>query len=136
MTTRSLGPPPRSWLLDADDRDNEKDGWRDSPFGERDEELIEWGPATTAQEQADLAAAKVHHRLSQSIRSLMGRRGRKIEDIAREISMTPDHLGRILNGSAHISLIDVVRIASALDRDLRVVFREREPEPREHPDRR
>lgn len=125
MPTRRVGAAPRSWLLDAEDRDQRRNGWHNSPFGVLDQDLIEWKQPRTGQERGDLAAAKVQHRFVQHVRWFMQRRGLDNEAVAVLVGMSSTHFGRILNGVAHVSLTDVVRIADTLNRDVRISYPDR-----------
>lgn len=119
MPTRAVGNAPRSWL-----QEDLGEGAR-TDFGRIDEDLLIWKRARTAHDRASLAAAKVQHRVAQALAVLIVRRGKDIADVAAEIGMSATHLGRILNGRAHVTLTDLVRIAEVLDRDLSVAFNER-----------
>ncbi|WP_028638634.1 helix-turn-helix domain-containing protein [Nocardioides sp. URHA0032] len=123
MTSRSVGIPPREWLLTRSTGASQNQ--RSGPFGHVDEDLLRWKRARTEKERADLAAAKVQHRLAQELDSLIRRRGRSRTAIADAINMTEDHFGKILTGYAHINLTDVVRIAAFLGQDVQITLERR-----------
>ena len=115
MPRRALGPPPRSWLRAP------KAG-RSNAFGVQDLDDNAWKTPKDDAGRAAVAAAKEHHRVAQALRSLILRSGKSIAEVAKEIGMSEDGLYRTLNGSQHLSLTDLVRIAHSCGRDVRVAF--------------
>lgn len=122
MPRRAVGPSPRAWLKDADAQGNDEDGKRDSQFGVLDDPGWKDPDPTDFAAQADLRSAKQQHQLSQDLRERIRRSGTPIETVAEHIGMSPDGLRRILNGTAHVTLTDLSRIAGALGRELQITL--------------
>lgn len=116
MPRRVTGAPPRSWLRDAEERDRTPNGWRNSPFGQHDLQPQHWKIPTSPDQELDLAAARYHHSVAQHLNWAIDRSGKTVKQVASEIGMSTDGLYRVLNGSHHMYVTDLVRIAIACGR--------------------
>ena len=74
---------------------------------------IEWHPARpNSPEVGQLEAAKQQHRISRQVRVNMSGRRKNQRTLAREVGVSPQQIGRILQGEAHLLLWHLVALES------------------------
>lgn len=121
VSKRALGPAPREWLRPGLLRDADESApasWRRSPFGSKRLLDSDWQTGATPQEQAAIDAAKRQHAFALIVRNeVRTSREDSTESLAAEIGMSVGGLRRLMNGTAHLTLIDFFRIAAALDHE-------------------
>ena len=134
MSTRSVGKPPRRWLRcdEAEDpRLSEKARKAarkraEQAFGDEDLNDGDWEDPTDETDRGFIDAAKVQHRVGQSLHSIIRRtRGMTVAKVGEAIDMSEDGVYRVLNGAHHLYLTDLVRIASHCGWDVQVKFKKR-----------
>lgn len=121
MPRRTPGPPPRSWLAAAPTFDKTPSGWSHSPFGKHNLSDKHWAQGKTDAEKSLIAAARQQHLVALNLRTAINHHPTlKIEDVAVACDMSVDHLRHLLNGSAHLTITDLFRIAGVLDRRVKI----------------
>lgn len=100
---------PREWFADHDHL---------RAFGKT--YRVDWAEASSPQEQAELLAAKLQHRLGVLVTSNRRGVGLSRQELADLVGLSTGQVDRLLNGSTRMTLEQMYRLAAAINRKVRV----------------